>query len=49
MASRKKVLVMLRHVDRSEIPIPFDRFQSVDVQSSRQLDELVDWLKAELQ
>lgn len=49
MASRKKVLLMLRHVDRSEIPIPFDRFQSVDVQSSRQLDQLVDWLTSELQ
>ncbi len=49
MASRKKVLLMLRHVERSEVPIPFDRFQSVVVQSSRQLDELVDWLKAELQ
>ena len=26
MASRKKVLLMLRHVERNEIPIPFDRF-----------------------
>jgi hypothetical protein len=49
MASRKKVLLMLRHVERGEIPIPFDRFQSVDVQSSRQLDQLVDWLTSELQ
>ena len=49
MASRKKVLLMLRHVERSEIPIPFDRFQSVDVQSNRQLDQLVDWLTSELQ
>lgn len=49
MASRKKVLLMLRHVERSEIPVPFDRFQSVDVQSNRQLDQLVDWLTSELQ
>jgi hypothetical protein len=49
MASRKKVVLMLRHVERGEIPIPFDRFQSVDVQSSRQLDQLVDWLTSELQ
>lgn len=49
VASRKKVLLMLRHVERTEVPIPFDRFQSIDVQSSRQLEELVDWLKAELQ
>lgn len=49
VASRKKVLLMLRHVERAEIPIPFDRFQSVDVQSNRQLDQLVDWLTSELQ
>lgn len=49
VASRKKVLLMLRHVERADIPIPFDRFQSVDVQSNRQLDQLVDWLTSELQ
>jgi hypothetical protein len=44
-ASRKQVLTALRYVERSELPSPFDRFQSIVVENNDQLDVLVSTLK----
>ncbi len=40
-ASRKTVLPVLRYVDRSDVPVPFDRFQSIVVENDQQLSELI--------
>jgi hypothetical protein len=44
-ASKKVVLPVLRYVDRSDVKTPFDRFQSMTVESSQQLGELVEKLR----
>lgn len=40
-ASKKKVLPVLRYVDVSDVPVPFNAFQSVVVENSEQLDTLI--------
>lgn len=40
-ASKKTVLPVLRYVERSDVPVPFNRFQSVVVENSEQLDGLI--------
>lgn len=41
IASNKQVLTALRYVDRNKLKPPFDRFQSVVVESPAAIDELV--------
>ncbi len=40
-ASKKTVLPVLRYVERSDVPVPFNRFQSIVVENSEQLDGLI--------
>ena len=40
-ACNKKLLVILRHVDTEDVPEPLREFQSITVESSRQLDEFI--------
>ena len=39
--SKKTVLPVLRYVERSDVPVPFNRFQSIVVENSEQLDDLI--------
>lgn len=40
-ASNKKVLPVLRYVDQCDVPVPFDRFQSLVVENTEQLGDLI--------
>ena len=44
-ASKKTVLPVLRYVERSDVPVPFNRFQSIVVENSEQLDDLITKLR----
>lgn len=43
--SNKPVVAVLRYVDRTALPAPFDRFQAMVVENNEQLDRLIDELK----
>jgi hypothetical protein len=38
---REPVLPVLRYVEPTDVPVPFSRFQSIVVENSDQLDELI--------